>query len=74
MISKELKYKKDVLQLKGKIQGFYFNNTITPYGGLDLIIAPDSRFNPIISAGYFYSNGNFHQFYSGGLQFNILKL
>ena len=72
--TKELKYKKDVLQLKGKIQGFYFNKDITPYGGLDLIIAPDSRFNPIISAGYFYSSGNFHQFYSGGLQFNILKL
>ena len=71
--TKEIKDKKDILQLKGKIQGFYFNKNITPYGGLDLILAPDSRLNPIISAGYFYSNGNFHQFYSGGLQFNIFK-
>lgn len=72
--TKELKEKKDWLQLKGKIQGFYFNKTITPYGGLDLIIAPDSRVNLIISGGYFYNDGTFHQFYSGGLQFNILKL
>lgn len=66
---------KDFVRLNGKIQGFYLNETITPYGGLELVFAPDSRISPNISAGYFYHSetGRVYQFFSGGIQFNILK-
>lgn len=73
--TKEIKDKKDWLRLSGKIQGLYINDAITPYGGLELVFAPDSRLSPNIGAGYFYnpSTGQMIQFFSGGIQFSIFK-
>jgi len=73
--TKEIKQKKDFLELNAKIQGLYINKQLIPYGGLDLLFNPDGRLKPILGYGYFYdyNSGKLLPYWMTGLQINLIR-
>lgn len=66
---------KDFLELNLKAQAIYLNKEVTPFAGLELIFNPDGRFKYVGGAGYFYDvkSGTLVNYFSGGINFNLVR-
>lgn len=66
---------KDFVELNLKLQGLYFNESLIPYGGVELLFNPDGKFKPIFGYGYFYNNSVqiFEPYFMGGIQYNLIR-
>lgn len=64
---------KDFLELNLKLQGLYVDQTLTPYGGAELLFNPDGKFKPIVGYGYFYKDNKLFPYFLGGLQYNLIR-
>lgn len=64
---------KDFLELNLKLQGLYVDETLTPYGGAELLFNPDGKFKPIVGYGYFYKENKLFPYFLGGIQYNLIR-
>lgn len=64
---------KDFLELNLKLQGLYVDETLTPYGGAELLFNPDGKFKPILGYGYFYKENKLVPYFLGGMQYNLIR-
>lgn len=73
--TKDIKTPKDFVELNLKIQGLYFNQSLIPYGGGELLFNPDGKFKPILGYGYIYNKSLkiFEPYFMAGLQYNLIR-